>query len=106
MSLLLYSYTFDFNRCADNVSNESIWKSLQPVKEKTWQRVEGHPSSIPLEDRAGPKDRSYQEGGFSSIKETFLTELLNNEWTAREVVTGSVQGGKTTLEKGLLHLRG
>lgn len=57
-----------------------------------------------LEDRAGPKDRSYREGGFHSIKETFLTELLNNEWTAREVVTGSVQGGKTTLEKGLLHL--
>lgn len=90
MSLLLYSYTLDFIRCGDNVSNESFWKSLQqmsqqPVKEKTWQRVEDSFFQHSLGGQSWAQDRSYQEGSFNSIKEPFLTELLNNECTACEV---------------------
>lgn len=53
-----------------------------------------------MEDRAGPKDRSYREGGFNSIKETFLTELLNNEWTAREVESLKCSRWKDNLGEG------
>jgi hypothetical protein len=48
-------------------------------------------------------EQSWAQGqkllGGNSIKETFLTKLLKDKRTACQVVTVSVQGGKTTLER-------
>lgn len=59
MNLLLYSYTLDVIRCGDSVSNKSFWKSRQqrsqqPVKEKTWQRVEDSVFHTLLRTELGP----------------------------------------------------
>lgn len=73
-------------KCLVSPSGNHI-RGQQPVKEDKAERVEDASFQGSLGGQSWAKDRSYREGGFSSIRETFLRELLNNEGTAREVAS-------------------
>lgn len=52
--------------------------------ERGWKT---HSSKALLEDRAGPRTQVIGREASAPFRETFLRELLNNEWTAREVAS-------------------
>lgn len=105
-----YSYTLDFIRCGDNVSNKSFWKSLQQRSQQLVREdvVDGGRFILPtLSWRTELTEVTWMEGQReASTPLRSPPNRAGQQWIHKLWVrtTASVQGGKTTLKKGSLHL--